>query len=427
MAFLDTVRKWVGRNRDARYMQMLSGQLPVYTQFGQNVYASDIVQECIDVIATEMSKLQPRHIRIDANDVQSTPNGNINRILKFGPNPLMNMSEFLEKTTWLLYLNDNAFIVPIYDIELTNGVERRIYRALYPINPSRVEFLSDLSDTLLIRFHFGSGTNATFRYSDIIHLRRKFSVNDLMGGGANGQPDNSALLKALQMNHSVMQGLDKAVKVSTAVQAIVKINTMMDDAALQAERKRFEKLIASGESGILPVDLKGDYTVVDKSAIRFVDKDTLQFLQSTVLHWYSVPLPILTGEFDDNNYQAFYEKTLEPMVIRWGQSFSRGLFTNRELDVGNQTVFYHRNMQYMSMKIKLELIKISGEQGLVDLDEKRRILGYAPLGGEEGRLRTMSLNHIDVNLINQYQMKSAQDVKKKGGKSGDGTGKENDE
>lgn len=417
MAFIDVFRKWSGRNRDARYKQMLSGQLPVYTQFGQNVYASDIVQECIDVIATEMSKLQPRHIRIDANDVQSTPNGNINRILKFGPNPLMNMSEFLEKITWLLYLNDNAFVIPIYDTESTNGVDRKIYRALYPINPSRVEFLNDPGGTLLIRFHFGSGENTTFRYADIIHLRRKFSANDLMGGGANGQPSNSTLLKALEMNHSIMQGLDKAVKVSSAVQAIVKINSMLDDAALQAERKRFEKLISSGESAILPVDLKSEYTVVDRSSIRFIDKDTLQFLQSTILHWYGVPLPILTGDFNDEQYQAFYEKTLEPLVIRWDQSFSRGLFTGRELDVGNQTVFYHRNMQYMSMKAKLDVLKIAGEQGLLRDNQKLALLGYPPIEG--GDRITQSLNYIDKSIISQYQLK--------GGKPNDDAGKENDE
>jgi hypothetical protein len=168
-------------------------------------------------------------------------------------------------------------------------------------------------------------------------------------------------------------------------------------------------LIASGDSGILPVDLKGDYIPIDKSAIKFVDKDTLAFLQSTVLHWYGVSLPILTGDFNDDQYQAFYEKTLEPLVIRFGQVFSKVLFTERELDVGNEIVFYQRDMNYLSTGAKLNLIKTAGEQGLLTDNQKLALLGYPPVEG--GERRTQSLNYIDVRLVNQYQLQNAKKAK----------------
>jgi HK97 family phage portal protein len=388
---------------------MLSGAIPVFSQFGQNIYASDIVQECIDIIATEIGKLAPRHIRTTVDGLQEQPRGNLNRLFRFAPNPMMTVSEFLEKITWLLYLNYNAFVIPIFDSDLSSGAERRTYRALYPINPSRVEFLQDPAGVLLIRFWFSSGEDFTFRYSDVIHLRKKYSVNELMGGGESGQPDNAPLLKSLQISHTVMQGLERAVKLNAAVQGIMKINTMTDLEGQQAERERFEKLIASGDSGILPVDLKGDYIPIDKSAIKFVDKDTLAFLQSTVLHWYGVSLPILTGDFNDDQYQAFYEKTLEPLVIRFGQVFSKVLFTERELDVGNEIVFYQRDMNYLSTGAKLNLIKTAGEQGLLTDNQKLALLGYPPVEG--GERRTQSLNYIDVRLVNQYQLQNAKKAK----------------
>ena len=49
-----------------------------------------------------------------------------------------------------------------------------------------------------------------------------------MGGGANGQPDNSALLKTLSINDTALQGIGKAIKSSLAINGILKINTMMD-------------------------------------------------------------------------------------------------------------------------------------------------------------------------------------------------------
>lgn len=402
MSLMDVFRRWGGERRESKLFRMMNGGIPVFSQFGTNIYASDIVQNCINVIATEMSKLQPRHIRTTENK-QVVPTGNINRLLRFGPNPLMTTSEFIEKKIWLLMMNYNAFIIPIFDSDFSTGVERRTYRALYPIDPSRVEFLQDPSGELLIRFYFPTGVDFTFRYADVIHLRKKFSVNELMGGGANGQPDNAALLKVLQTNHTLSQGLERAAKINAAVQAVIKFATLMDDDASKAERDRFERLIASGESGILPMDLKGEFIPV-KGDVKFIDKDTLAFLQQSVLNWFGVSLPILTGEFTDDEYQAFYEKTLEPLVIYFGQKYSKVMFTERELDVGNEIAWYQRDMNFLSTTSKLNLIKTMGEQGLLTDNQKLALLGYPPIPG--GDRITQSLNYIDVRLINQYQMQN---------------------
>ncbi|WP_198343563.1 phage portal protein [Paenibacillus senegalimassiliensis] len=402
MSIMDTLRRWSTGRREVKLIRMLNGGLPVFSQFGSNIYASDIVQNCINVIATEMSKLQPRHIR-NTGDRQDLPKGNINRLLKFGPNPLMTTSEFIEKIIWLLFMNYNAFIIPIFDSDSSTGSERRTYRGFYPIDPSRVEFLQDPTGIMHIRFYFSSGVDFTFPYSDIIHLRKKFSVNELMGGGASGQPDNSALLQVLQTNHMLRQGLERAVKINAAVQAVLKMATLMDDDAQRAERARFERLLASGDSAILPIDLKGEFIPV-RSDAKFIDKDTMAFLQQSVLNWFGVSLPILTGEFDDNQYQAFYEKTLEPLVIYFGQKFSRTVFTEREMDTGNEIVWYHREMNYLSTTSKLSLLKTMGEQGLLSDNQKLALMGYPPIPG--GDRITQSLNYIDVNLVNQYQMQN---------------------
>src|SRR5690606_25652573 len=152
--------------------------------------------------------------------------------------------------------------------------------------------------------------------------------------------------------HVLAQGLERAAKINAAVQAVMKVNTVMDDDAKIAERKRVEALIASGESAILPIDLKGEFQQL-KSESKFIDKDTMAYLQQSIMNWFGVSLPILTGVFDDDEYQAFYEKTLEPLVIYFGQKFSKVLFTERELDVGNEVVWYHRDMNYLSTTAKL--------------------------------------------------------------------------
>ena len=95
------------KDQGMRYSKMLDGATPIFSQFGQNIYTSDIVQMCIDTIAQEMSKLQPKHIYTGPSGVQQVPNSSINALFKFSPNPLMTTSEFIEKITWLFMLTNS--------------------------------------------------------------------------------------------------------------------------------------------------------------------------------------------------------------------------------------------------------------------------------------------------------------------------------
>lgn len=394
-------------NKQMQYAQMLNGFAPVFSQFGQNIYVSDVVQMCIDCIASECSKLMPKHILTDSENMQKIPKSSINRLLKFAPNELMTTSEFLEKVIWLLMMNYNCFIYPTYEISYdARNNPQKYYTGFYPLNPTTAEFLEDETGKIFVKLYFANGKNFTIAYSEIIHLRKKFSINDIMGGGLNGQPDNAALIKVLEINDTALQGIGKAIKTTLSIRGVMKVATMLDDEKQQAERKRLENSLNNGESAILPLDLRGEYIPISVDP-KIIDKDTMQFLQDKVLNWYGVSMPILSGTYTDDEYQAFYEKTLEPILIRLAQAFSKTLFTQRELDVGNEVVFYQKLMMYLSTKSKLDLLKTVGEQGLLSDDEKLAILGYPPLLDGSGKRRTMSLNYIDVLLANEYQLQRA--------------------
>ena len=46
----------------------MNGFLPLFTQYGTDVYASDVVQQAIKCIVDELKKLNPLHIRQKGND-----------------------------------------------------------------------------------------------------------------------------------------------------------------------------------------------------------------------------------------------------------------------------------------------------------------------------------------------------------------------
>lgn len=396
--FDNLFRRAPKNNRPAPTMD---GWTPWYSQFGTNIYASDVVQQALKCIVDEMKKLNPTHIRVKDNDPIPIKGG-LQDVLE-QPNPLMTSCEFIEKTTWLLLMNYNAFIIPTFYTwkDETTGAERRYYDGLYPIKPSQVEFIEDASGELFVKFYFLNGYDTTIKYSDCIHVRYNYSVNQYMGGNLLGQPDHEALLKTLDLNNDLLQGVAKAMKASYAINGIIKYNTLIDDGTTEANLKKLEQKLRQSESGFLPLDLKSDFTPLERRT-NLVDQGTLKFVDEKILRNWGVPLCILTGDYTSDQYAAFYQKTLEPIIISFTQAFTKKLFTPRERSLGNKIVFYPKELVFLNMTQTLEMINLLSPTGALYENEKRTALGLRPAPELVGK-RYMSLNWIDADNAAQYQ------------------------
>ena len=388
--------------KNSKYAFSLDGWLPIYSQYGVDVYASDVVQQALKCIVDEMKKLNPTHVRYQNSDPIPIKGG-IQNVLD-DPNEFMTTSEFLEKTIWLLLLNYNAFIIPTYYVwtDEKTGEERRRYEALYPIKPIQVDFIEDITGKLFVKFYFTGGTNTTIAYDDVIHLKYNYSVNQYMGGDELGNPNIDSIKKTLNLNEQLLEGVAKAMKASYAVNGIVKYNTMMDDGKTEAALKDLEAKLKNNESGFLPLDIKTDFTPLERKT-NIVDENTLKFIDEKILRNWGVPLPILTGDYTKEQYEAFYQKTLEPLIRSFSQAMTKKLFTRREKSFGNKIELYPEDLVFMTTSQKIELVNLLAPTGAIYENEKRTTFGLRPLPELEGQ-RFMSLNWINTNDASAYQV-----------------------
>lgn len=401
LGWLDKIFK--RKPKQTSFADSLNGYTPIFSQFGTNIYASDVVQQAVSCIVTEMKKLNPTHIRKKSNNDIINVNGNIQTVLN-NPNEFMTTSDFLEKIMWSLLLNENAFIVPSYYLwKDEKGNKKKKYIALYPVQPTQVNFIQDASEQLFVELIFANNYKTTLKYSDVIHIKRNYSVNDYMGGDESGQPNHKSLLKTLELNQTLLQGIAKAMKSAFAINGVVKINTMMDEEKTEIALKELEAKLRNNESGFLPLDLKSEFIPIKKET-KLVDADTLKFIDEKILRNWGVPLCILTGDYTKAQYQAFYQKTLEPYIISISQAFTKGLFTQNERNYGNEIQLYPKELIFMDIDQTIEMIKLLGASGTLFENEKRVALGYRPLSELEGK-RMQSLNYVDVEIANDYQLK----------------------
>ncbi len=368
------------------------------TSFGNNISKSDVVKIAIDRIASQCAKLKPRYIK-KANDKTVTEkSGKLSFILKHQPNEVMTPYQFIYMVITTLLMNDNAFIFPMFD-----GSTGEI-KALYPLKPSIVEPIIDSGGSYYLNFSFDSADSFTIPYENVIHIKRFYHTNQIFGGSSS-KGDQEALLKTLQINENVLQGIDNALKSSMQIKGLLKMSAMLSETDKKKQLDSFNEIlkesIRNKGSSIIPVDLKGDYVPLTTDP-KLIDKDTLEFLQSKILDYFGVSVPIFHSKYTEDEFNSFYEQTIEPLAIQMSEAFSLGLLTQNEIMRGEEIIFYSERLQYASWNTKVTAIEKLMGLGIMSLNESRGLLGLEPV--ENGDRRLQSLNYVDATKANEYQV-----------------------
>lgn len=417
MGFWDLFKR-KPRESGRNYASTQSGHSPIFADFGNDIYASDIIVQAIRCKATEFKKLKPRHIRTGADgkqEVISNERGIGNCLRR--PNKFMTPSDFFEKITILLELNKNAFIYPTYYI--TKGGEK-YFTGLYPLKPISVEILSDQSERLYYRMTFGNGYQVDLPMEDVIHWRKDYGVDDYFGGGMFGGNDNRGLLKILKEYDKLTQSIAVGLGVSMKINGIVKYNSYLDDEATKAKQDEFNKKLENNESGIFFTDLKTEYVNIPRD-IKIVDKDTLEYFYKAILRTTGVSLAIFDGDYTKVQKEAFYEHALEADIKSLGEAMSKVIFTEREESHGNAIMLYPNSIVFMSMENKLTALQVGLPAGIFIKDEARELLGYPPLPNGQGQVIAQGYNALlDENNNNKLNNDSKNGNNKiNGGKDND--------
>lgn len=363
---------------------------PIYSQFGSDIYASDVVQQAINCIVQEMKKLSPQHKIKKGNFATEQLNDDIQAVLD-NPNQLMTTSDFIEKIVWQLYFNYNSFILPVWE----NGK----LVSLYPLQPNTVDFIQDNSNNIFIKMLFNNGYESTIKYSDVIHIRYKYSVSEFMGGNKDGQPDNKALLQTLELNKTLLDGVAKSLKSSYSINGVIKYNSFIDNGKTEEALKELTDRLNNNESGFLPLDMKGEFIPFNRN-VQIVDDPTLKFIDEKILRYFGVPLCILKGDYTKLQYEAFFQKTLEPLIIAMSQAFTKAIFSKREsFGYGHFIEFNHKELSFMTIDEKIKWVTIASSVGAITINEIRTIFGYPPSDEENADKLIMSKNYGSVDSV----------------------------
>lgn len=361
----------------------------VFTTYCGDAYANDIYRAAVDAIARNAGKLKGGHVIRYADHDRVDGGCKLNRILQVRPNPYMSAYDFLYKMVTHYYLYNNSFA-------LIDRSGRNI-SGIYPITCSHMDFLSDAAGGLYCHFFLKSGKESIFPYSDIIHLRRNFNSNELLGDG------NAALTPALELAHTQNEGIINGIKSGAHIRGILKFTQIMAPGKLKKEKEAFinDYLEISNDGGVVATDQKMEYTPIESKPV-ILSAEQSKTVQDKIYNYLGITEKIVNSSYTEDEFSAFYESTIEPLAVQLSLEFTSKIFNDREQAYGNSILFESGRLQFTSNKTKVSLIKELMPYGLLTINQALEILNLPSVKDGDKRLQT--LNVIDAEKANKYQI-----------------------
>ena len=382
-------------------LQMLNDFNPVF--YPSTIEDSIAVQSCIRTIATHCSKFDIQHKQYTYDKVSKSTKvykivGEINYLLQYRPNPINVPSQFIYKIVSNLLMNNNSFVYIDRD-------EDDMIKGFYPITAQSYELLQDAKGTVFLRFVFLNNQTYELPYTDLIHLRMNYQNKEIFGD------TNRCLKGSVNTSNIARQGIENAVKSTASLRGIIKFtSSILKESDMKKYKEAFvtDYLNMENESGIASLDAKADFVPVKLDPITLTDTQ-LSFLDKNIYKYFGLNERIISSQFTDEEWNAFYESILEPIAIQMEQEFTIKIFGPEAIRKGHRIVFGVERIKYAKTETKINLLSQLGVLGIYTVDEARAILDMPPLGGEEGAKRLQSLNFVNSDIADKYQLGTSDD------------------
>lgn len=371
-----------------KQFELLTGGFRALNSFNGDAWSNEIYRSAVDTIARHIAKLSGKHV---ANGLADDDYSKINRILRNRPNPYMSGYDFLYKIAAHYYLYNNAFIFIEKDT-------RGNLSGLYPLSASSVEYVVDSTNEMYLKFLFHDGEIVHFHISEIAVLRRHFNSNELLGD------TNDAIMNTLDLAHVQQEGMTNSIQHAAQIRGVVKYNQALAPNKLKEAKNEFMRnyMTMENDGGVITLDANTEYTPLQINDTQ-IETPQLQEVRQRIYTYLGINERIVTGQYSEDDWQAFYESIIEPFAIQLSYELTEKIFTEREQAFSNRIIFESSRLQYASTRSKATVIKELLPLGVITINQALDLLNLPRV--ENGDERIQSLNYIDKSIANNYQLK----------------------
>lgn len=390
-------------------LKMLTGYNPIFTTYEGGLYEMSLTRSCIDKIATQCSKLHP------------VINGNknykkYNAILQNKPNKLMTTQQFIYKLITILVVENNAYIVPIYD----NDIQRNIV-GFYPVRATGSKIVTiGNTDYLVYKIQ---NEEYVIEYELVGSLKKYYYKKEYVG------ESNLALNSTMDLIDTQEQGIKEGIKSGAMIRFLARLGVVQNEASIKKEQKRLkeEQLSMDNNGGVLIFDNKyADIQKVDSKPF-IVDKEQMDLIKNNVFDYFHMSEGILQNTASEDQWNLFYEDVIEPLAIQISQVLTNMIIKQVDIERGLNVVLESTKLQFISNSTKLNVSQQLFDRGILDTNQVMDIWNLPHVPDDENkryiRKEYTEVKNLDKEL-NESNKKDGDDNETNSEESGNNSNKD---
>jgi len=347
--------------------KVLDGYTPNFTNWGKDLYESELVRAAINARATHISKLTV--------ETHGAARPALQRKLARGPNEFQTWSQFLYRLSTILDVHNTAFICPVYD---EYGEPSGVYSPL----PTRCEIVQ-YGNVPYLRYEFGWGQKAAIELAYCGVMVKHQYRNDFFG------ENNHALFHTMELINIQNQGIQEGVKSAASYRFMAQYSNFAKAEDLAEERKRFTaKNFARDSEGGGVLLFPNTYNNIKQLDVKpwVVDAEQMKIIKDNVYEYFGVNEEVLTNKAYGDAWTAFYEGAIEPFAVQFSEVMTKMLFTFREQAQGSFVAATANRLQYLSNADKLNVSSQMLDRGIMSINDVREIWNLPPVDGGDARI-----------------------------------------
>ena len=384
-----------GIKRLENTFKLINGYSTVFTTYKGGLYEMGLTRSCIDKIATQCSKLYPV---INGKRIYK----DLNIILQYRPNRLMTTQQFLYRLVTILLVENNAYIVPIFE----NSMSMKI-TGFYPARAEGSRVIEYNGKNYLI--YKIKDTEYAIEYEYVGVLRRHYYKKEYLG------ESNDALQSTMDLIDTQEQGIKSGIKSGAMIRFLARLGVVQNNESIRKEQQRLkdEQLSVENNGGILIFDNKYvDIQKVDSKPF-IIDKDQMDLIKQNVFDYFHISEQILQNTASEDQWNLFYEDVVEPIAIQVSQVLTNMIVRAEDIAKGINVVLESTKLQFISNTTKLNVSQQLFDRGILSTNQVMDIWNLPHVPDDEDK-RYIRKEYTEVNNLDKEVNESGKESQDSG-------------
>ena len=363
--------------------EIVRTETATYSPWSGDVFNDDITRAVIWSFAEIASKAQFVHMRGKGEGLKVNPDADI-RLLLEQPNEYLTMQDVIAKMAVHYERYNNAFAYIARDKNA-----RPIL--LYPLDYSSVQLKQDGGGRLFCEFNLRGARVMTAPYSDIIHIRKHFASDEFYG-----DDNRRALSEVMDVITTSDQGVISAVKNSAVINWILHFSQVLQPSDVKKQINEFSENYFNANnnaSTIIPDDPR--YKLEQLKHESYVPNAAqTERAKARIYAYYGSNEKIVTGTYTEDEYNAYFEKRVEPFLRAFCTQMTLKFFSPIDRAHFNRILPLPSSLGYSNNATRLAFVQMV-DRGAMTPDEWRDTFNLPPIPGGDKPIRRLDTAAVD--------------------------------